>query len=86
MNDDNATQQAPITERQIGIIKHALGLDLEDKKSRNYFVADEGSLDYLDCENLVEMGMMTRWTRPWIYTYSVTPKGRKAFLSHIGER
>ena len=67
-----------MTERQLQIIRHALGWP---KDYRNHFVTGEGSKDFADCEALVAEGMMTSHKREWApdYTiYVVTEKGRAA--------
>jgi hypothetical protein len=46
------------TERQIDILRHALGLNRGKEAYRNHFVTGKGSSDYADCCALVETGLM----------------------------
>lgn len=49
-------------DRQIGILRHALGTGDDSRKQayRNHFVTGEGSDDYADCMALVDGGLMAR--------------------------
>lgn len=52
------TEQTP---QQIEILRHALGLLRRSAREyRNHFVAGQGSDDYLNCEALVEAGLMVK--------------------------
>jgi hypothetical protein len=50
------------TPRQVGILRHALGLraDGSGRAYRGHFVTGPGSDDFDDCEQLVAMGAMTK--------------------------
>lgn len=53
---------APCTTKQIGILRHALGLKDDGRGSsyRNHFVTGPGSDDFEDCEAMVDRGAMTK--------------------------
>lgn len=47
-----------MTNDQIEILRHALGLDRSRRSTRNYFVTGPGSTDYPICQSLVDAGLM----------------------------
>jgi hypothetical protein len=51
-----------MTPKQLGILRHALGLrtDGSGRPYRNHFVTGPGSDDYDDCKALVEQGLMIK--------------------------
>lgn len=51
-----------LTDRELGVLHHALGLDAYGRGQmyRNHFVTGEASDDHPDCMALVDMGLMTR--------------------------
>lgn len=68
------------------IIEHALGLSGKTKPYRNTFVTGEGSNDYQDCLDLVEMGYMKKWgDRGYLVgdLFTVTEKGARAVGSDL---
>lgn len=76
------------TDRQLEILRHALGLksDGSGRAYRHHFVTGPGSDDYNDCTALVECGLMVR-RRGNALTggddlFLVTDAGRAA--AHIG--
>lgn len=52
-----------VSEDQLHILRHALGLDWHGRGEfyRNHFVTGEGSVDHPDCCALVDLGMMKRF-------------------------
>lgn len=74
-----------MTEKQIHILRHALGWP---KNYRNHFVTDEGTDDYPICEELTRNGMMRRDSREWVpgYIYIVTEQGKRALREMEGEK
>ena len=50
------------TPRQLGILRHALGLKIDGRGDprRNHFVTGPGSDDFDDCEALVSLDYMTK--------------------------
>ena len=66
-----------ISERQLEIMRHALGWP---RNYRNHFCTGEGSDDFADCESLVDAGMMERRIcKSWVpgQIYAVTKLGRE---------
>jgi len=55
-------KEREMTETQLHILRHSLGLDRfgRGESYRNHFVAGSWSKDYDDCVALVESGHMTR--------------------------
>lgn len=53
---------ASCTAKQVGILRHALGLndDGGGRAYRNHFVTGPGSDDFEDCEAMVARGAMTK--------------------------
>lgn len=74
-----------MTERQLEIMQHALGLDKYGRGEiyRNYFCA--GADDEPDCRELVALGLMVQHVRTQLYLYfncSVTDAGKAAIREH----
>ena len=69
------TTEQQISDRQIDIMKHALGWP---KSYRNHYNTGEGSDDFADCEALVTAGLMVRRSIDWVpdYLYIVTERGK----------
>jgi hypothetical protein len=75
---------APIlTTEQLGILQHALGVDQYGRGEmyRNHFCA--GEKDETICRELVEIGLMTTFTRSYLpyYNCTVTEAGKAAVVS-----
>lgn len=68
-----------VSQRQVFLLRHAIGLTAGDKEYRNHFVTDPGTTDYADCEALRARGLMTRHEREWVpgYIYAVTDAGKE---------
>lgn len=79
-----------MSDRQIGLARHALGLPNKARKSyRNYFVTGAGSTDHPDWEAMVVAGFASRMGPLEIfggdYCYHLTRAGADAALQE-GER
>ncbi len=70
--------------RQLEILQHSLGVDQYGQGSmyRNHFCA--GGDDEETCRELVELGYMETFTRPYLpyYNCTVTAAGKSAMLEH----
>lgn len=70
----------PLNPRQLEILQHALGVDQYGRGSqfRNHFCA--GGDDETVCRELVAMGYMTTFSRPYLpyYNCTVTQDGKAA--------
>lgn len=47
-----------VTQEQLDLMRHTVGLDTGSKPHRNYFSADKGHADIQDLRELVDMGLM----------------------------
>ena len=79
-----------LTNNQLEIMQHALGVQRGRREFRNHFVTGPGSTDYADCEVLVSLGMMTKRNGSQLTggdpCYHVTDSGRHAIrLARKGE-
>jgi hypothetical protein len=72
-----------MTERQLEILQHSIGVDKygQGERNRNYFCA--GSDDEPVCRELVAMGYMETFTRSFLpyYNCRVTEAGKLAMLA-----
>lgn len=72
-----------LSEIQLKILRHALGLDYGEKVYRNYYCTGPGNPHHEECRNLESMGMMTS-KRDVLnemsesYIFNVTQKGLDA--------
>ena len=71
-----------LSEKEIELIKHTLGLDNSKESYRNYFSADKDSEDYSILDNLCEKEIMIKRINPLdeinnSYLFHVTDKGIK---------
>jgi hypothetical protein len=77
-----------ITPREMGVMRHSLGLDYQDSPYRNNFVAGPGHSDMPHLESLVSKGLMVKRRAPFdevneSYVFYVTEEGRqKTMESH----
>ena len=73
-----------MTERQIGLARHALGLSYKRTSYRNYFVTGDDSTDFPDWEAMVKGGFATRRGPVKVlggdYCYHLTRAGATAAL------
>ena len=71
-----------LPDKQMHILRHALGLSQRAHEYRNRFVTGPGSKDYDECEALVAAGLMRRYEGNEItggdYLYQVTDAGKSA--------
>ena len=79
-----------LTNNQLEIMQHALGVQRGRREFRNHFVTGPGSTDYAYCEVLVSLGMMTKRNGSQLTggdpCYHVTDSGRHAIrLARKGE-
>lgn len=49
-----------VTQNQLDLMRHTVGLDRGNKPYRNYFSADEGHDSLDDLNDLVDMGLMKK--------------------------
>jgi hypothetical protein len=65
-----------VSERQLHILRHSLGLAQNGREYRNYF--DPGLADEADCRMLEEQGLMSTFSAPWLPQpiYQCTEKGK----------
>lgn len=68
------------TERQVEILRHALGINRGKEEYRNHFVTGPGSTDWDDCNELVSLGCMTK--RP----YNLAPGDFVFHLTELGKQ
>lgn len=66
-----STEAIELTESQLQVLKHALGVDWSTLPYRNGFKAPEGHADRGTCESLVVIGLMSRTET----VYFVTNRG-----------
>ena len=73
-----------LSEKQIEIMRHALGVDKYGHKTgdRNYFCA--GGENVITCAELVSMGLMRSFQRTWLpyYNVIVTDAGREVLRQY----
>lgn len=75
---DSAPTAGPIvSDRQLHILRHALGISQTGNEYRNHF--DPGGKDIADCEALEALGLMTTFRREWMPgpIYQCTEAGKK---------
>lgn len=74
--------ESAIPSEQIEIMRHALGVGRGKAGWRNHFVVGPGATNFLQCEQLVNAGLMARLDGGPLfggdYVYTVTPAGRIA--------
>ena len=78
-----------ITEKQLNIIRHALGIEYGGEPYRNYYYTAPGSKGYEECRKLEEEGFMAGTEdsldiTPERYIFKVTKSGIEA-LKDKGE-
>lgn len=71
-----------VSDKELHILQHSLGLTYGRKEYRNHFCTGEGSTDFPHCESLVSKGLMTKRQAPFNemsneYLYHVTEEGRQ---------
>lgn len=73
-------QEPDVADREMEILRHALGKETEGVFLRNHFATDEGTDDYPVCEELVSKGLMVRHERSWCpgFIYVATRAGVEA--------
>ena len=53
-----------VTQEQLDLMRHTVGLDRKKTPYRNHLFADDGHVDWLLLTELVEMGLMTKHESP----------------------
>jgi hypothetical protein len=77
----------PLTNRQLEVLLHSLGLDEygRGRRYRNHFATDPESNDGAICRSLVDVGFMVdhgaRELAAGMHVYSVTPTGEAAIAA-----
>jgi hypothetical protein len=71
-----------VSNKELHILQHSLGLQYSKEEYRNHFCTGEGSVDYPHCESLVLKGLMSKHKDPFNevhvqYIYQVTEEGRQ---------
>jgi hypothetical protein len=72
-----------LSNKELHILQHTLGLDYKTRPFRNYFITGKGTDDYKYCESLVLKGLMNKYKNTFNeleeeYIYTVTEKGKDA--------
>ena len=74
-----------LTEKEIKVIRHSLGLDYQKEPFRNHFVAGEGHSEMPILESLISKGAMVKRPDPFDevngnFIFHVTEDGKAAVL------
>jgi ABC-type metal ion transport system substrate-binding protein len=72
-----------ITEKQVQIMKHALGISKKPKPYRNHYVADKGHHSYEDLKFLVKAGYMGEKTKSTI-SDTISDGGDIFYVTEVG--
>ncbi len=67
--------------RQLGLLRHALGMDGQSHRNRNLYKAHMGTPEYLACCQMVDWGYMRSFPRgleKGSYKFAATDRGRRA--------
>jgi hypothetical protein len=82
--DEMVVVAREVTESQIHILRHSLGLTRGEEIYRNHYVAGPGSTNFADCCALVDAGYMSKHRSELLHEndryFRVTDEGKRLVL------